>query len=322
MEDSKPLPQYKEIIAEIARQLNSRKGLFLRRIAFVAWPLLALGVGLAVVYVVLILPALKTAAELGYLTGPEEFDAWAPYILWAVCVYLVFALFWTLVSSKLFSIEKNIWADSFFDGMTLSPEQSWKISKRLFFPIVRLDLYIFIRYGALAVAAFFIFSWLMLRATANGGSEYWMFVGIPTLLSLLITYAYVVSIKLRYMRFLFLDLYGTEDYSSQKVLQTMRELNQKIKNTDLKKILAIQFGVEAVSAVIASVVNTFLRLIPQSSQGGQLAKGELQTVAAIIDSEIREYALIIGNYMIYRAIWNNLYGTNPKVNENVYALAK
>lgn len=322
MENDLPLPAYKEIVEETARQFNARKGLFLRRIAFVWWPFVVLGIVMAVVYVSLIVPFAKQGYAV-YGTPPSE--TWALYIVWGGATYLVLMILWVITARTIFSIEKNIWTDSFFDRVPLSPEQSWHISKKLFLSIVRLKFRLFMHYGALAIVVFLGLLWGLFKITTvfpDGDTAlYIVFVGTPVLASLLFVYVYIISIKLRYVYFLFLDLYGTEDYSSRKVLQAMWELNHKIKNADLKKILSVQFGTDAISVVIGAVTNIFISAIPQSTPTGRATRGGLQTAVAIVDSEIREYALIIGNYMIYRAIWTNIYGAPPKVNENVYKLA-
>jgi len=138
------MPKYGELLAEMGRQIGARKWLFMRRTFLLAWP------GLIAVAAWFILQSLVEGGK-GEIT--PAIDAWGSLLLW---IFLIAGIFlgapYYVILSAIFSIEKTIWVDSFFDGRNLDPKASWRIARRLFFPRVFLSLQLFLRFYALTIA--------------------------------------------------------------------------------------------------------------------------------------------------------------------------
>ena len=305
------IPGYRDILKEIGRQLNSRKKLFFRRTVFVVWPFLLI-IGLTVV-------SYLSFARIQNITLS---DSSLGLIIFSVAVFIVLSVIWVTVTAILFTIEQYIWTTSYFEGVNLTPDQSWNISKNLFTPTLRLDALIFIRFLLPAFLLLAILAWLLVLATNfyRLDPAYSYVIGGLSLFSVLIIYGYIMTIKLRYVFIFFLKQYGTDGYSPKKVLTVSREFNTLAKNRDLKSILKAQFSVDTMSGVISLASNILLTPLSYLGSTGKVVRRGMETAISIMQSPVAQYANTVGKYMVFRATWQDIYGTNPEISKYIYQL--
>ncbi len=309
MENISAVQQYKTTIEEAAKQLNARKALFLRRVLFMIWPAMVMG-GLIALFLLLTQGIMQTDES---IVG----QSWFLYIMSMLYAGGALAVIYAVVVGSIFSIELNIWILSYLDGVKLGPQQSWRISKKLFWPALRLNSLIFLLYFTVPILIYALF----VRFVSKTESAEVFIIGILGGFALLLVYAYLISIKLRYANIFFLNLYGSEDYSAQKVLKTMRSFNEIVKNKDLKQSLAVQFGVDTVGAAVGIVTGAVSSMLGQMGNAGRVAKGTMDPLALALTSQSQRYALSLGKNIVFRELWRSQYGEYPKVNQRIYQLS-
>jgi hypothetical protein len=240
-----------------------------------------------------------------------------------------------LILNHLFSIEKNIWVDSFFDNKNLEPQASLRIAKKLFWPGFKLRLQIFIRYYlipcTLVLIPFIYFFYLVSQLLPkdifspnnfNMGSADWMFLlGSFVLIPLILwIYFYYLNIKLRYIWFIFLDNFGKSDFSFQKLKSEMDKLNSISKSELFKKSLIMNIGVDTTKGLINFSMWSALRSLNGIGKGGEVAGSVIGAYGSELTNQLASYSKIIGNYILYRFACSVLYQRVQEVNENLYRL--
>lgn len=310
-----PMPEFSDILSNIAGQLLERKKLIPRRVLFVMWPFI-LFLGLILVLLIPLLPsALSGAPVPGYYH-------WISAIFFApvsmAVVAMLFTIIWTLIAGSLTGIETNIWTVSFFDKKPLTSFQSWSTAKKLLWPVFRLNAILFVRYWLLPIIVLvvvFYGAWSM----TNLDKAFVVVGGGLGAIILLIIYGYLLTIKFRYLRFIFIKNYNQSGYSPRQTIKESIELNKKLRATDIKEILKIQFGMDALEGVIGGISSQLLQLI--SRLGGRIVSGELNWYAADLEQYIKQYALTIAYYMVFQKVYSNLYGQLPATSPEIYSLA-
>ncbi len=303
---------YAEIFKTISKQVSLRKGNLSKRALMVGLPLIVPFVFLVNADDLLPKVISESAESLYYIV---------------VSVFIGLGLLWAGVTSRIFRVERAIWIDSYFDGVNLTGKQSWKIASKLFWSNVALSLNVFLRYylWLLVLWIFLIvgFSFL-LRADAITFSVWWymgIVVGIPT--SFLV-YSFYVKIRLRYLIFSFLDLYGTPEFSYRAVFKGAVAINKVTKGDSFQKTLVIMFGSEVVEFLATSAVNSSMRWSVSRMGGVGKAAGDVAGFATSqVAVALRSYTQDITYYAYYRAGRSLLYGgVNQAVNYQVYRLGQ
>ena len=169
-----------------------------------------------------------------------------------------FSNFYYYILSAIFAIEKIVWIDSYFDNKNLDSKTSWKIAQKLLpsatmlvsMTFLRFYLWIPLFYGSLFYFYFYYF--LQFNISDSVGNA--MGIIIIFLLFFIPIYFYYLRIKLRFLWFVFLDLYGQEGVLATEVFQEMKKLNQIRKSDMFKKTLIINLGSDAIGIIVQQVI--------------------------------------------------------------------
>jgi len=285
-------PTYKDLFQNINSQLSQRAGLLAKRVLLVGWP--------ALIFIV--------------LDSIFKFNNQTSFSI------LFFILIYAVILGHIFSTEKIIWIDSYFDGKNLQPKESFLIAKKLFWPTTSLRFLLFFRYFLfpfiLYVSLWPIFL-LNQDITFCGMMVYfWPLLG----LGILALYWLYIDIKLRYIWFIFLDNYGKSDFSYKNLFKQMNELNQVNKLDSFKKSLAVNLGADFVENLIQFPLFKRISSIFRKSEGG--TNNVVSTYSSGFIGEMSRLAKIVANYVLYRYSREQLYKEPQIINENIYSLLK
>ena len=155
----------------------------------------------------------------------------------------------------IFKIEEAIWLDSYFDKVNLTPEESQRISKRLYGGWCSLQYKIFYRYYLWVILAIvaLLYSWIYIIVISDFGKSLppeftqilssTLFIGGGIGIIFWIRY---LKIKLSYVPFLFLDRYDANLAGSSKFwsefFNELNQLNIVSKGNSFKKNVMIELG--------------------------------------------------------------------------------
>ena len=302
---------YKTIIEEIGNHLLERKKTLAKRVLFITWPWI---IGIPTLIILMTVMMINTDnTSVIYLT------------LGLSVIMLVFALPWVLITTFLFAIEKRIWIDSYFDGKDLSPKESWKLSKKLFKPTIKLFLFTVKKYPLLLwpilYAIIFIvlvkFQWFVYFIENNEELAGIFLIFIPFVLVTGIIYA-IVILKLRFIYFVFLDHYGKRDFSFEEVLDESLLLNKVRGREQLRKILTTYAGVHSLGALVNMVNSTLLNRL--GKYVGKAIIAPIRIYTSMYIKEASSFAKIIAWYLIYKKALKVFIGVEHRVNKHLYQL--
>jgi hypothetical protein len=306
-------PNYQEIMRQILSQLNQRKGTLFLRVLINLAPFI---LGFVILYAMSFFSGGEGEAS-------ESLNAAQLVTLFiGLGMIVLVAPAWIIIAGVIFKTERTIWIDSFFDSVTLTSSQSWKIARKLFWPSVLLNFGIFFRYYALAIlATILLVGGVIYAAVATEGA-------FPPLLALaiialtligLIVYSYIIQIRLRYVWFIFLDAYGSPDFSHRAIFTQMKALNARLKEGDLQKIVLTTLGVDAVGAVADTAIDGVSRGLSMFGGGGRMAGQLVGLVGSTMVAVVKDYSKQVSYYMFYRLARQALYGADDKGSVSLYA---
>ncbi len=308
---------YTEIFAEISRQISSRKKALIQRALLVTWPII-LSIIIGFTY--------------KQITGVEISVFISSSLMNQVTVGTIFFLiiFYMVIMSSILKIEKMIWIDSFFDRKNLTTKESFTISKKLFWPFLKLNIVLFFRYYLIIILAtpVAIIGGIYFIVLISGDGPLVFFGVYSSIIIAILAWFYFMRIKLRYIRFVFLDNYKGTSLNISDTIDTTKKLNQIFKSESFKKALFTQLGVGTAQAVTNMVINTMTSLV---AAGGSMLGGvggeSVRAVAGIANVYTKEYARqiadlsrVVGMYVIYREALKQLSGNEQIENEYVYNL--
>jgi hypothetical protein len=235
-----------------------------------------------------------------------------------------------VIMSSILKIEKMIWIDSFFDRKNLTTKESFTISKKLFWPFLKLNIVLFFRYYLIIILAtpVAIIGGIYFIVLISGDGPLVFFGVYSSIIIAILAWFYFMRIKLRYIRFVFLDNYKGTSLNISDTIDTTKKLNQIFKSESFKKALFTQLGVGTAQAVTNMVINTMTSLV---AAGGSMLGGvggeSVRAVAGIANVYTKEYARqiadlsrVVGMYVIYREALKQLSGNEQIENEYVYNL--
>lgn len=314
MNEQNILPTYKEIFAEIGKQLNLRKSTLIKRIFLITWP-------------VLLFMIVSYFLELAYDFQSFTKEQWFLYMKFAIPYVLLTALY-TVIVRFIFKIEKQIWLDSFFDKRDLTLSQSWRISMKLFWPVVlfrsKLWLHFYIIPIAVIIALFALMITLILPSFNSPDERIYILYTTLTLFAIstvsLIAYGYYLRTKLRYTYFIFLDFYGKSN-SYTLVMEEMKKLNSISKSETFKKSLILGIGSDTLNGIATLAIGSIGNGLAQFGGGGKLLGGLIRAYGEEASRQVTELGNISAQYILYRFARKEVYGTEQEVNENIYQLA-
>ncbi len=305
------LPTYREIMGQMLEQLNQRKGTLFLRVLLILAPALV-GMGL-----LMLLGSISKVADNSFTNSAA---VWVIMILGILL--LMISPWWMLVIGHIFKIERIIWIDAFFDKITLSGSQSWRMARKLFWPSAGLDIIIFIRYYL-----------LIYIAILGGISGYFAllvkhsltFQVLPFLLSLAIIgvtlwlYGMYVRIKLRYIWFLFIDFQGTDRFSYGFLFSELKRLNKVYGNEAFKKLAVTSFGTDVAGEAVNALIGEASRGLAASGDAGKAAGFFVDTIAGESVGIAKDYAKMTAFYMYYQIARSVLYNQAQAVNSPLYS---
>lgn len=304
---------YKEIVKEIGRHIWERKGILARRVWFIIWP------GLLAIILI----------DLGYSYAHGSEIPRSPLLFWIGFSFSIYAFFHILTATFIFMIEKRIWADSYFDGQNLSPKQSWVLAKKLFFPMTRLGLETIRYFPAFPISIALLIAVILgqfslaiyppidalMRSSRFIENTY--IIVVLSIIFILIVILVVLSLKLRYLLFIFLDKYQKKGTNYKEIYAELRILNKVSEGELFNKALVAYFGTEAVSAILQEITDILLdSLFRATGIFGQAAKAYKTRYIR----EAKSFAQIIAFYLLYREARALQYGERQHINQNLYSI--
>lgn len=305
------VPGYGETIAEIGRHLGERKGLLLKRTILIAWP--------AILF--------ATAATLGKElvdNGVLKLTEDSPYVLPLMIgggVWLLFAIVYYAVLNYIFTIEKRIWIDSFFDKRVMEPKASWRAARRLFFPALIVSMNVFVRYILPGILVLIGFIWAaVFFATMDNANEATVIIIPLAGLAIVMLYFYLLKVKLRFLPFIFLDRYGAADFTYGGLFREMKQLNT-IEKTALKAFV-YSVGQSSLNSLASTIANQLEGVMGNFGPVGRVLGTLVGTTAKEAANQALSYGHIIATYMLYRYARSQAYPEAQLVNERVYELSK
>jgi len=129
-------PSWNEIFREIGIQMNKRSGLLTQRVLWISAP--------ALVFFFLIRLISNIPSTSSWLRGLDVSDQIE--IVYLMTASVIILAITTMVTMAISKVEQTIWLDSYFDSKNLTPQESWKIAKKLYFPWGYLQRKLFYRY--------------------------------------------------------------------------------------------------------------------------------------------------------------------------------
>jgi hypothetical protein len=322
-------PSWNEIFTEIGKQLHTRTGLLTKRVLFISIPALVV---FFVVQLIVRLVQFKGIDDLFILLSAESF-------IWGTLAVIV-VLFTTIILMSILKIEQAVWLDSHFDGRKLTPEESWRIAKKLYWASSYLQFKLFYRYyiwPIIFVLVGFIFGgyliakpdFLKFMAQLNGVL---IFLYIFVLCVSSVLWARYLKIKLSYVPFLFLDRYhGQSVHSSQfwgEFFKEIWELNEISKEKSFKKNVMLELAADAAMSYVEYIA-------AHIQKGFEIASGKIPSVggavvgatgititraATEVAHRIILFAKMTGRYVLYRYALQNLHNKSHHINEYIYSL--
>ncbi len=324
-------PSWDEIFQEIGKQLRTRSGLLAKRVFKISFPTLV---------------ALFLILFFGKLTqfnvNPSEafIQFQISSILWG-SIILVAILTFTIIYVAILKIEQAIWLDSYFDKVNLTPEESQRISKRLYGGWRSLQYRIFCKYyiWVILTIAAILYAWIYIIVISDFGRSLSP-AFTQTLSSTLfigggigiVSWVRYLKIKLSYVPFIFLDRYDTQQASSSKFwndfFDELNQLNVVSKEESFKKNVLIELGgdtamtlVEFISRRIQTGFNLAGSALPSTTGAFVGTAGYTMTRAGTeITHRVIMFAKLTGRCVLYRYAYKNIHGKKHHINKYVYDL--
>jgi hypothetical protein len=308
------LSDHKEAVSGAFGTLNSREYIERKKTWLKILPVLFLGLFLLVIY---------GANNLGLLGDNQTYSSLSKSttIIWFGLFFPYIGLF-----SLIFYIEKIIWSQSFFDKKNLLPNDSWNIAKKLFLPYLSLCAAIFLRYALLPLILFYLFLSQVAAPLADTALEiknYLPWIGMMLVLSMEAYLLFMLKPVFKFLPFIFLDTYGTDEFSYSSILREAKKFT-KIANNK-KDIRGLSQEVVEELGAIASAKNQkfigFSTGVENDSEARKkLAWNEVQGERLGSPGRVPSLTQIIPGHIAYRSVKAKLYPAQNQVNENLYKL--
>lgn len=301
-------PNYHDLYENIKKHLSRRSGMLAGRVLLITWP--------GLIYIALI-------SILSHFDVPEKFAAG---MLVAMIIFAPFAFLYIFVLTHIFSIEKVIWIDSYHDGVEVGPKKSMLIAKRLFWPTFLFRLFIFVRYY---VPLFGIYVFLVIYSlylpynydNLQYNPFYWVIGAIGVGPLLLYLYYYYLKVKLRYIWFIFLDLYGSPEFSYKNIFQEMKRLNDIGKADAFKKSLVVNLGADVAQNILQFSLGTILQgTVGSMGKSGRVVADVATAYSNELAAQASSLARQAANYVLYLYSRQQLYGEASVRNKHLYVL--
>ncbi|MEN9622130.1 MAG: hypothetical protein RLZZ67_564 [Candidatus Parcubacteria bacterium] len=305
-------PSWNEIFREIGIQMNRRSGLLTKRVLWISAPAL---VFFFIIRLISNVPSMSSWLRDLDVSAQVEIV----YLITAVTIVLAIS---TIITTALSKVEQTIWLDSYFDGKNLTPQESWKIAKKLYFPWGYLQRKLFYRYYVWIILSIFVVFVLGIyvlvisdfgrmlpeNITMIAWSSYIIISGIT-----LVVWTRYLKIKLSYAPFLFLDRYAGKAQSGfwQDFFIELDKLNKVSSGESFKKNVMLELGADTAISLVEYITL-------------KMAGVGVPSIALLAGREagyrIVYFAKMTGKYVLYRYAFKTVYGNTHQVNEYIYNL--
>lgn len=300
--------EYRQIIHELAGQFKVRKGDLTKRILILLAPFIIM---LCLAFV--LGPISNVVGEDNSVVGLVAFLA---------LFFAIISIPWIFIFSHIFKVERIIWIDSYFDRVNLTSKESWRLARSLFWTSFWLDVITMLRYYLLPflLVVTIVSGYIYLAATHLLSFDIFVFLLILLAgIMVLALYVFYMSIHLRYIRFVFIDLCGTTDYSSGRVFAENKKLRRVTKGADFDKVLASSIGIDATSQVASVTIGLLSKSVHGLGGAGVLGGALINTIGGESIEIAKDFAKQINYYVFYRIARTQLYGSSNEVNIALYA---
>lgn len=279
----KEVPNYKEALDEIIKHLRNRQKLLWRRTLYIVGPFLS---AIILIYI------LYRFAEKNILNIGSTTEL---ILILIASLWLIYSFFHLIATKLIFSLEKYIWIDSYYDNKKLSQKQSWRIAKKLLWSALSLKIYIFFKYHFWFFLIFFSSLFLSFYFPIALKIKYnpWIWVATFIIFLPIVMYMafYYLKIKLRYIWFVFLDFYGQPEFSYKNLFQEMKQLNDINKGETFKKSLMTNLGADLSYQGVTTVVGSTVSWLTKDLGKDFKFAGGILTAGA---NEIANYNRLLG----------------------------
>jgi len=313
VEQSISMPSYKEMLEEVGNQLKLRRSLLIRRTLFVIWPWILFVVSLLLSY------GLEQAGTITVETSKL-------YMLLSLLVLGSFALIYTAIARAIFSIEKHIWLDSYFDGKNLDQKASWRIAKKLFWPIFCLKLRLLWKFYLLPMTIYVVAVGFVGYAAYSLPLEE---RGWPVLIFVIILFGgpipiwfynrFYLGFKTKFARFLFLDSYK-HNFSYKDFFEELEKLNNINKKEMFKKTLLTYFGADSLHTISQITISSIQKGINRLGRVGKVTGALTKPVLDELSRQAVHFGEIAAIYLLYRLARLSLHQKEQEVNNYIYNL--
>lgn len=298
------LPKYREIMNQVRSELDKRKGLLFGRVLLLAAPYLLLP---TLFYVIV---------SIIYKLGESALSPRQELFLAIALIVMALVLLWNIIIGRIFKIERILWVDSYFDEIPLSSSESWKLAASLFWPSLLLDFSIFFRYYALPL--------LITIAVAIGVTTVFQQSYIVYICAIILTcigfsiYTFMIGLRLRYIWFVFIDMYGTPGYSIDAIYKQMYILSEQLQQEDFKRLIASTLTIDVTAEGADLGLSATTNLIGMIGGPFRDAARMVQYVGSLMIRASQHYARMVSYYMFYRLARQSLYGVDNNSSTSLY----
>ena len=216
--------------------------------------------------------------------------------------------------------------------------ESWRIASKLIWSIIKLFLETSLRYYLLPiiVTGLIIYAdalFLSHRSLVSTGlsvddkSIYSFFAILFAASVAFVTWLYFLNIKFRFIWFIFLDHYRTDNFSHQLIFKRQEELNNVMKTEGFKRALIASLG----TSVVSVVLNGVTRAISVGAEiagstinqiGSEILGGIVSIYGREFSRQVTSLSGIAAFYILYREALRYNGEKESSINQAIYDLAK
>lgn len=306
------VPSYNKVLDEIVTQLRKRNKDIFKRALLVLWPYIILFIAIFV-----FITTNRRAGTEGYFQ--------------LLAVYLIFLGFWVLFSfvysfviGEIIYLERTIWVDSYFDMKNLDSKKSFFIAKKIFWTALGIKIKLIFQFYFLPIVLYIVAIGIGLYAMSSDqepiGSiatwSFWLVIFVGFVLNWL--YFYYLDIKLRYFWFIFLDRYGSENFSYKKIIDETKKLGKANEGEIFKKTFLISLGADSLNQLSKAITNRIIDQLAKLGSGAGITGKVLKIYSEEVFHQITSLSKITAKYVFYRHARMKMGHNKHEVNNNIY----
>lgn len=332
MEQQQIGPTWAEIFQNIGIQLHKRSGMLTKKV------LKASFFSLGAIFVISLFSRLFNLGILDKFFFSKSDFIGIPIFLYG-SLSLIVVIIITIILITLVKIEQVVWLDSYFDGKNLTPEESWKIAKKLYWGWSYFQFKIFYRYYLWVILAalillpswFYIFVFSGFAKNAGAIAIFSPLVFIGGFVGLVLWQRYM-KVKLSFSPFLFMDRYKGGNIQAShfwhEFFKELKQLNEINKNDSFKKNVLLEIGADVAVTIEQHIIAQIYRefsmaagILPSVPGAVVGALGDTAAVAAgEVAYRIIMFGKLAGQQVLYNFAFKTLHGQEREINEYIYNL--